>query len=195
MNDNELRELLLRADAATSTTRAGCAEVDIAAIRARARRQTIQHRAVIVSMAVFAVMVAFFASRPRHEPDVQSGPTIAQHRPLSPAEIEALKHEIAVLDAEALRAQTLVDRLQHADRIAAIGEDSIVVPIATIDSTPGEQIDRAAGIGVISADFLANELHRAAEAAESYRSVLKHFPNSRWATVARERLAQIEMMN
>ena len=130
-----------------------------------------------------------------YEPHVQSEPTIAQHRALSPVEIEALKHEIAVLDAEVLRAQALVDRLRHADRIAAIGDDSTGLPATNIDSTPGEQIDRAAGIGVISADFLANELDRAAEAAQSYRSVLKHFPDSRWAAVARERLSQIEMMN
>jgi hypothetical protein len=195
MNDSELRELLLLADATAPAREPDCASIDVAGIRDRARRTTLHHRTVIVSIAAVAGITAFFASRPRYEPRMQTEPTIAQHRPLSPVEIELLKHEIAALDAEALGAQTLVDRLRHADRLAAIGDESTVAPITTIDSTPGEQIDRAAGIGVISADFLANDLHRAAEAAESYRSVLKHFPESRWAAVARERLSQIDMMN
>ncbi len=195
MNDNELRERLLRADAATPATGPGCVEVDIAAIRARARRQTIQHRAVIVSIAVFAGMVAFFASRPPLEPESQSDPPIAQHRALSPMKSRrsGTKSPRWMPKHGGLRRSSIA--CNHADRLAAICDESTVVPITNVDSTPGEQIDRAAGIGVISADFLANELDRAAEAAESYRSVVKHFPESRWAAVARERLSQIEMMN
>jgi hypothetical protein len=195
MNDNELRERLLLADAAASPTVPDCTGIDVEAIRARARRETLHRRAVIVSIAALAGMTAIIASRPRHEPELQLEPTIAHDRALSAVEIEVLKHEIAALDTQARRAEALVDRLRHADRFVELSDESVIRQIATIDATPDEQIDRAAGIGVISADFLANELHRVAEAAESYRSVVKHFPESRWAAVARERLLQIEMMN
>jgi hypothetical protein len=55
--------------------------------------------------------------------------------------------------------------------------------------------DRAAQIGVIAAAALAEKLDQPAAAAESYRSVVEHFPDTQWAAVARERLAQMEQMN
>jgi outer membrane protein assembly factor BamD (BamD/ComL family) len=56
-------------------------------------------------------------------------------------------------------------------------------------------IDRAAAITVTAADAQANEFNEPEEAARSYRSVLTHFPNSRWANIAQERLAEIQHMN
>ena len=49
------------------------------------------------------------------------------------------------------------------------------------------EIDRAAAITVIAADAQANTFNQSAEAADSYRSVLAHFPGSHWASVARAR--------
>jgi len=113
-------------------------------------------------------------------------------------EIAQLKAEIAALDAEANRARRFVELYQAAEarreRLAA-AELAVDEPLLPTDVLAQLQIDRAAAITVISADSQANEFNRPEEAAESYRSVLKHFPGSRWASVARERLAQIQHMN
>jgi hypothetical protein len=119
-------------------------------------------------------------------------------RPLSEQEILRLRAEIAALDAEANRAQQFVElyRAEEVRReLLASAEPAPVEPLLPPAVVAQLEIDRAAAITVISADTRAKEFSRADEAAESYRSVLELFPDSRWASVARERLAQVGHMN
>ena len=106
--------------------------------------------------------------------------------------IARLKAQIDALDAEANQAHRFVELYQAAEarreRLAAIEAHS--EPFLSPQALADLEIDRAAAITVISADSQANEFNRAADAADAYRSVVKHFPGSRWASVARERLAQ-----
>jgi TolA-binding protein len=196
MNDHELRELLLRADADAWVTRSNRAAVDTAVIRNRERRRSLRNRAIVAAIAMIGCAATLVALQGRDASNGQAESFVAQTPRLSPEEIDALKSQIAVLDAEARSARSVVDRLRRAERFAMLeSEIAAVEPISAQDSTPSEQIERAAGIGITSADFLAGELNRRQEAAKSYRAVVKHFPQSRWASVARQRLSQMDMMN
>jgi hypothetical protein len=117
---------------------------------------------------------------------------------LQPGEIARLRAEIAALDAEAIRAQRLVDHYRAADarreRLVAL-ESSSAEPLLSPESLAALAIDRAAAITVTSADAQASQFNSPADAAESYRSVLTLFPSSRWAGVARQRLEAMEHMN
>ncbi|MEX2141887.1 MAG: hypothetical protein WD894_21660 [Pirellulales bacterium] len=120
-----------------------------------------------------------------------------QGRRLRDDEIARLKTEIAALDAEANQARRFVELYQAAEarreRLAAV--ETHAEPLLSPQVLADLEIDRAAAITVISADSQANEFNRMADAADAYRSVVKHFPDSRWASVARERLFQAQHMN
>ena len=120
----------------------------------------------------------------------------AQGRQLSADEVARLKAEIAALDAEASRAHRFVELLQAAElrpeRLAeaeALGPPALLSPQVIADL----QVDRAAATTIVAADAEAHKFNRPADADESYRSVLKHFPSSRWATIARARLEEPRM--
>jgi hypothetical protein len=195
MTDHELRELLLRADEAAWLNKSSQPAVDPHAIRSRVRRRSNRDRAIVAGIAIVACMSALIASNGRDGSDGQPESSIAHSAILSPTEVDALTSQIAALEIEALSAKAIVDRLRRAERLTSISNDRAMEPALPMNSTPTEQIERAAGIGVVSADFLAGELKRRQEAAESYRAVLRHFPDSQWASIARERLSQMDTMN
>jgi hypothetical protein len=117
---------------------------------------------------------------------------------LSDLEVARMKAEIAALEAEANRALQLVELYRAAEtrRDRAAATNSVFGDrLLPADVETQLEIDRAAAITVLSADSQANRFNRRDEAAESYRSVLTHFPESRWASVARSRLAQAQQMN
>ena len=113
-------------------------------------------------------------------------------------EVARLKAEIAALDAEANQAQRFVELYQAAesrrDRLAA-AEAASTEPLLSPQVLADLEIDRAAAITVLSADAQARHDNRPDEATEAYQSVSEHFPDSRWASVARERLVQLRSMN
>jgi hypothetical protein len=122
----------------------------------------------------------------------------ATSRRLRPDEVKRIRAEIAALNAEADRARRLVDLYRGAEarreRLAAL-EAAPAEPLLPPEALAALAIDRAAAITVTSADAQAKQFNRPAEAAESYRSVLTHFPSSRWASVARQRLEAMQHMN
>jgi hypothetical protein len=221
MNDDRLQNLLNQADeqfgrAATPASNHGdTAFVEV--VRSRRARQLRQRRSVAVLAILFVFgglsawsLSAGLWSGQRHDPNTivsnaengaETKPTVdgpAHNRRLRPDEIKQIQAEIAALDAEAKRAQRLVDLYRGAEarreRLAALERapaELLLPPEALAELA----IDRAAAITVTSADAQANQFNRPAEAAESYRSVLTHFPSSRWAGVARQRLEAMEHMN
>jgi hypothetical protein len=132
--------------------------------------------------------------------DVRPAPTTegGARRQLRAEEVARLKAEIARLEAEADAAGRFVKLYQAAElrrqRLAA-AEQLMNVPLLPPHAVADLEIDRAAATTVIAADAQANTFHRPSEAADTYRSVLVHFPDSQWATVARARLEEMERMN
>lgn len=55
-----------------------------------------------------------------------------------------------------------------------------------------QQVDKAAFIIVYQADRMYRELNLSESAVDSYKQAIELFPDSRWAKVARDRLAEIE---
>jgi hypothetical protein len=225
MNDDTLQQLLKDADAMHQAARrsavsaSGPATMIGAIYRRRARqlrrRQTLGVLAVLIIVGGLSAwtlstpersgaprVVGTKASNPAKElegtePRTHSNEPPQERRP-RPEEIARLKLEIAALDAEANRARRLVDLHRAADarreRLAHI-EEAPAQPALPPDILAELEIDRAAAITVTSADAQANRFNQPDEAIRSYRSVLTHFPSSRWASVARERLAQAQHMN
>ena len=89
----------------------------------------------------------------------------------------ALIHE--VLEDE--RRQSRIDKLET--EYASIRD-----PIQEIE----KQVDKTAFILVYHADKLYRELNETESAVETYKRVIKLFPRNQWATVARQRLSEIE---
>jgi hypothetical protein len=119
-------------------------------------------------------------------------------RRLPPTEIKRIQAEVAALDAEANRASRLVDLYRAAEvrrEQLAVLEAAPAEPVLPPDMLAELEIDRAAAITVTSADAQANQFNQPDEAAESYQSVITLFPSSRWASIARQRLARIQHMN
>jgi hypothetical protein len=195
MTDHELRELLLQADEAAWLNKSSQRTFDPNAIRSRVRRRSDRNRALVAGIAIVACLSALVVFSGRDGSNPQPELPIAQSATISPKEIDALMNQIAVLEAEARSAKAIVDRLRRTERLTSLSNERAMEPGLPINSTPNEQIERAAGIGVVAADFLAGELDRRQDAAESYRAVVRHFPESQWASIARERLSQMDMMN
>jgi hypothetical protein len=130
--------------------------------------------------------------------DASASTTGSVARRLRPEEIERLQAEIAALDAEVNRALRLVDLYRAAEvrreRLALL-EAAPAEPVLPPEIQAELEIDRAAAITVTSADTQANQFNQPEEAAESYQSVITLFPTSRWASIARQRLAGNQHMN
>jgi hypothetical protein len=221
MNDETLAELLKQTDERfqtvgspeTAASANGAAFID-AVHRGRAR--LVQQRTALGVLAVLFLAGGISAwglniglkSRTDHLADVTNqrasdaqGKTtdapVARPK-LNDEDIARLKAEIAALDAEANRVRQFVELYRAAEdrheRLAAANM-ALKEPLLPPQVLAELQIDRAAAITVLSADLQANTFERRDKATDAYRSVLKHFPNSRWASIAEQRLAQVQHMN
>jgi hypothetical protein len=204
MNDDQIRALLKKVDEGSWPTALPGGSRLVIRIRAEARRRHTRNRVVLAACGLLvAALVPLGISRwslPQvvmdRDPPLRVTARIAERAERSGEEIKQLRHELAHLDAEARHAQAVADALAHRRRLAELqdrlAELAAPAPLHVI-ADAGR--DRAAQIGVIAAAALAEKFDQPVAAAESYRSVVEHFPESRWATVARERLEQMEHMN
>jgi len=221
MNDDMLQDLLNRADEQYQRAKeAGAVRGTAAAyvFAGRRRAQEIRQRNRLGILTVLFLLGGFSAwsltgdwrsSELTHDAVATNGAPeretiqpvpverLAQGRQLPAEEVARLKAEIAALDSEASRAHRFVELLQASElrreRLAqaeAADPPALLSPQALADL----QLDRAAATTIVAADAEAQKFNRPADATESYRSVLKYFPQSRWAAVARTRLT-IHHMN
>jgi hypothetical protein len=174
MNDDELKALLRGADRPVA--------VDGAALATRARRierrRVVRSRLLLAAAPVVLLMVVW-GVRPR-----EAAVAPAVDRAELPAEIERLRAEAAWQTEKARRLVALAEaeRLPRAtDALASGGAD----PLADVR----EQVDVVAYQMVLRADGLHAAMMDSAEAVELYREVLRLFPTTYSAEVARERLA------
>jgi hypothetical protein len=187
MNRDPLEKLLRDVDAA-QPLRIDADEL-VARIRMRARRGQVARR-VIAAGLLMAVTGAslWYASLPGAPSKVISlatSPTTATATP--PVNVTQLQRELARLNFEAElheRTALLILAREHA---------AIATVVATPDARQAltAQVERSALTLVNRGDSLLQDPGAKAEAAESFRRVLELFPQSRGATLARERLNQI----
>lgn len=182
MTEDKLKKLLQRADRAAG----GATEVrvDVSAVRRRAGRKSMLNlivplAAAAVLMIALGIMALMFKSK---EPTQEQQKValledrIKQLQARTDAIIGLIQQ---VLDEE--KRQSRLDELQA--QLASIPD-----PIEQVQ----EQVDKTAFILVYQADRFYRELNQTDSAIEAYNRVIKLFPESRWAQVARQRLEEIK---
>jgi len=193
MNETQLIDELRAADAAAGAPplAPGLAE----RVRRRAARRRLLRRTAAAAWAVAACLLAawawWWAGRRGPGPTAIVPP--AAVRPsaavpsVGPAAIAAGLRE---LDDEADAHQRVVERLlarEAAGRAAAAGRDAAGGP-DPIDAVR-QQADRAAYLMLLRASRLETEAHGQQEAGDVRRRVMELFPQTPWATVARQQQA------
>jgi tetratricopeptide (TPR) repeat protein len=182
VNEEQIGQLLAKADetAGDPTFR----RITTAGIRRRVRRRRLVRVAVPASLAaVLAVTAALSALS-----------MLTRKPQAAPQRIASLEEQVKQLQARTDVTLKLVQEVLERDRqdrrLAALETElaSIPDPVREID----RQVDQTAFILVYQADKLYKELNQRESAVAAYKEVIQLFPTNRWATVARERLSQIE---
>lgn len=184
MTSDPLHDLLHRTDAATTTP--ALPDDDLAArIRHVAKRRRVVRAgtAAVVLAAMAIVTSAFVWPRlPRQRTEIaQSAPDPVRLR----AELMALRSDA---DARLAAVEIVLDRERKQQQAEKLRQ-ALNRPDA-LERVHREQ-DRAALILICQADRIYNDPRRRQSAAEEYRQLLALFPQTQWAAVARQRLAEI----
>jgi tetratricopeptide (TPR) repeat protein len=182
VNEEQIGQLFVKADEAAGAPM--FRRITTSDIRWRVHRRRLIRVAVPTSLAaVVAISVALSAIFVHTE-----GP------PPQPQRIASLEEQVKQLqartDATLKLVQEVLERDRQDRRLAALETElaSIPDPVHEID----RQVDKTAFILIYQADKLYKELNQTESAVAAYREVIQLFPTNRWATVARERLSQIE---
>lgn len=214
--DKHLKDLLQAADArftgmAPSTP---CLRDAVFERRRRRRKSRLRVASAAAGLAVLIVAwrVGWLGSE---SPDAPAAPALAAAEPvpeprLSPGEIEQIRHRIAELDRQAEFAARIARELAQAERLASLKEE-LARELAASGGAAGdagsadllisdqewlaERLETAARIGVQQGDTLRQSFGNLPDAEMRYRSVVEHFPDSRWGGVARQRLEALAGMN
>jgi hypothetical protein len=123
----------------------------------------------------------------------RTGPTLIiadnGQKPVSVAElqmqIEQLREEIRT-GCEAV--QEVLRRQEAEQRLAALRKQTEADPLKEVN----DQVDRAALTMVYQADRMYRELNLRESAVASYEQTIKLFPQTHWAHVAKDRLAELK---
>lgn len=193
MNDERLGQLLRQADAASGGPRVGPANLSLR-VRRRARRQR-QVRTIgtaVTAVLVLSLSIVAWVNRyGRTRSGLMPTPIVADRgpKPISLAElqrqIEQLREEI-LTGCEAV--QEVLRRQAFEERLAALRERAEADPLREVR----DQMDRAALIMVYQADRMYRELNLRESAMASYEQTIRLFPQTHWAQVARDRLAELK---
>jgi len=162
----------------------GPTHISAAAIRRRAgHRQLIINiaaPAAIAAILLFASIIVIQAARP--------------HKPSEQKQIVSLQQELKHLQAETDAVLNLVQQVLEEERKTERLND-LQATLASIPDPVEEtqrQVDKTAFILVYQADRLYRQSNKTDSAVRAYNQVIKLFPQTRWAEVARQRLTEIE---
>ena len=182
MNEEQIKQLFVKADETAGEPM--FRRITTPDIRRRVHRRRLIRVAVPASVAaVLAVAAALSVLWMQ-----MKGP---QPQPQRIASLEEqVKQLQARTDATLKLVQEVLEKDRQNRRLAALETElaSIPDPVQEID----RQVDKTAFILIYQADKLYKELNQTESAVAAYKEVIQLFPTNRWATVARERLSQIE---
>ncbi len=182
MSKNKIEELLREADRLAG--RHARFRVEPSEIRRRAKCRRIVH----IAGPVAAAAVVLIAVGIWRQADNVSKQTNEQKK------IIAIEDKVRQLQASTDAAVALIHEVLEAERRQQRLEEleaelaSIPDPLEEIE----KQVDKTAFILVYQADRLYRELNETQSAIETYKRVIKLFPKNQGATIARERLSEIE---
>jgi hypothetical protein len=182
MTEDRIKNLLKETDRLAG--RPKTFKVDISSIRKKAqRRKIINIASPVAAAAVLIFGVGFLIL---HAPDTES-----IEKPVETASTEMkIKQLQASTDATLNLIHEILEQEQRQQRLKVLKAELAAIPdpIKQIN----EELDRTAFILVYSADKMYNELNLTDSAVETYKRVIKLFPDNQWAQVARERLDTIK---
>ena len=190
-DDDEIRVLLATAE--LDEMPGATVPPTVGELRARWRAIRLR-RLTMAGGAAAAVLAAWMVLPPGDGVGPNSPADVA--RVAEAVDTEKALRELARLDREAEQALATARRLQRARQIEqARGEMVAYKPLAANDQMAAEHIDRAVMFSVAHADRLGETLDDRGPAIELYRHVLELFPDSRWSSVARQRIEAASAMN
>lgn len=182
MNEQEIKNLLRQAD--RTANKPAWAGVNINDIRHQAGRRRIikvilpPAIAAVLLMAVSIWIICAKSNNRIHQTE-KIASIEARIEKLQASTNSAINLIQEVLEEQ--RRQKQLDELNA--RLASIPD-----PLEEIQ----KQVDKTAFILVYQADRMYRELNETDSAVETYKRVIKLFPENQWAQVARERLDEIE---
>jgi len=182
MKEDELKNLLQEIDRMAGQP--GSTRVDVSSVRRRANRRRLTYRAGPAAAAAVVMIALSIWSTSIRTP----GPMDEQKQ------IASLESQVRQLQASTNAAMNLIHEVLENERRQS-QLDKLEAELASIPDPLEEiqrQVDETAFILVYQADRLHRELNDTESAVETYKRVIKLFPRNQWATVARERLSQIE---
>jgi hypothetical protein len=192
MKSDPVRAWLQEADEAAGPLPAVPADLAARVRRAAALRSGRQRTCGVAAAILLACGLLATWPRPAQEPPAQADRPVAGAAP-APVPDAALLAKLQQLDAEAemwLFVARKADEYRQARQAAR--------PAAALPEVPDvvartrRELDQAALTLVQQADRMCRELHQCQTAAVRYRRVVDLFPDSPWATVARQRLDELK---
>ncbi len=182
MIEDKIKDLLQKADRMTAQVRP--LHIDPVAIHRRAERRrlimNIAAPAAIAAIIFFASIIVIQAARP--------------HKPFEQKQIVSLQQELKNLQAKTDAVLNLVQQVLESER----RQRRLNELEATLASIPDpieetqRQVDKTAFILVYQADRLYRQSNQTDSAVQTYNRVIRLFPQTQWAEVARQRLSEIE---
>ena len=182
MSEDKIKRMLQEADRQAGPPETF--EVDISAIRKKAlHRKIINIASPVAAAAVLIFGVCFLI--------LQTPETKPIPKPIETASTEMkIKQLQANTEATINLIHEILEQERSQQRLNELEVElaSIPDPVEKVN----EELDRTAFILVYSADKMYNELNLTDSAVETYKRVIKLFPDNQWAQVARERLDTIK---
>jgi tetratricopeptide (TPR) repeat protein len=180
--EDKIKILLRKADQLTADVRP--VHIDLALVRRRAERRrliiNIAAPAAIAALLFFAGIIVIQVARP--------------HKASEQKQIVSLQQELKNIQAKTDAVLSLVQQVLEEERQTERLND-LQAALASIPDPIEEtqrQVDKTAFILVYQADCLYRQSNKTDSAVQAYNRVIKLFPQTRWAEVARQRLTEIE---
>jgi len=192
MTRDSLTDLLHRADAAASAPALGGLDLARGA-RSILRRRRRTRRRVAGACCVILGAAGLWWGLPTSTVTPERGDRLVQRTPKSAPTAE-IRHRILELEADAAMrlASRLMDGEQRRVKLAAYRRQAATPdPIRRVRL----EAEATARMMVFQADQLRAHAASAARASRAYRRTVELFPNTHWAGVAQERLAESEQKN
>lgn len=194
MDADPLRRILQQADAVAGPAPEMPEDLARRVAACAARRRRVRFSLSAAAAIMLAVGGAWLLWEPRgtldrgREPElpVVQAPTDAFEIADLRTEIERLRREAELRLAVARRTQEILQEMRRAEALERTTRTAD--PIAAVR----RQADQAAYVVVRQADRMCREMNLCDSAVVRYERVVRLFPNSRWAVVARQRIEQIK---
>ena len=182
MTEDRIKNLLQETD--RMAERPEAFKVDISVIHKKAQRRKIINIASPVAAAAVLILGICFLILQTPDTELIEKPLETTTTEMKIKQLQANTEATINLIHEILEQERSQQRLNELEAELA----SIPNPIEKVN----EELDRTAFILVYSADKMYNELNLTDSAVETYKRVIKLFPDNQWAQVARERLDTIK---